>query len=93
MGRIPEEELEFPSCACGVKVQHLDGVRVWVRAYFDCFAKPLELATTNPNAQKEKEPAPEGGPRLTAKICLDILRGQAFKAAQGGGGGGAETLP
>ena len=54
MGHIPEEERELPSCACGVKVQHFDGVRVWVRVYFDCGAKPLELANTNPNAQKEE---------------------------------------
>jgi len=76
MGNIPEEELELSSCACGVKVQHLHGVRVWVRAYFNCGAKPLKLATTNPNAQKKgKGPAPKSGPRLTATICLDILRG------------------
>jgi hypothetical protein len=53
-------------------------VRVWVRVYFNCGAKPLEPATTNPNAQKRKGPAPKCGPRLTAKTCLDILSEQAF---------------
>jgi hypothetical protein len=53
MGHIPEEEWELPSCAFGVKAQNLDGVRVWVRVYFNCGSKPLELSTTNPDAQKE----------------------------------------
>ena len=76
MGNIPEEELELPSCACDVTVQRLDGVRVWVRVYFNCGAKPLELATTHLNAQKGTGPVPKGGPRLTAKTSLDILRGK-----------------
>jgi len=48
---------------------------VWVRVYFNCGSKPLEVTTTNPNAQRGTGPVPKGGPRLTAKTCLGILRG------------------